>query len=158
MACRCVAERAREHFVEANEIMARCRRRVVRAPRIMGEVYRQMLDDMVARGWSPPRRRIHVNKAYLFGSRCGMRSSDGTVHIIGAGMAGLAAAVRLAGAGRAVAVHEATQHAGGRCRSYYDHATGMLIDNGTHLLLSGNHAALAYVETVGSARRPQRSG
>jgi hypothetical protein len=31
----------------------------------MGEVYNQILADMVARGWSPPRRRIHVNKAYL---------------------------------------------------------------------------------------------
>ncbi len=80
-----------------------------------------------------------------------MRSSDGTVHIIGAGMAGLAAAVRLAGSGRAIAVHEAALLPGGRCRSYYDHATGMLIDNGTHILMSANHAALAYAETVGSA-------
>jgi phytoene synthase len=65
VACRYVAERARAHYLEANAIMARCRRRVVRAPRIMGEVYNQILADMVARGWSPPRRRIHVNKAYL---------------------------------------------------------------------------------------------
>jgi phytoene synthase len=65
IACRYVAERARAHFVEANAIMARCRRRAVRAPRIMGEVYNQILADMVARGWLPPRRRIHVNKAYL---------------------------------------------------------------------------------------------
>jgi squalene-associated FAD-dependent desaturase len=80
-----------------------------------------------------------------------MRSSDGTVHIIGAGMAGLAAAVRLAGSGRTVAVHEAALLPGGRCRSYYDHATEMLIDNGTHILMSANHAALAYAETIGSA-------
>ncbi|HTQ84100.1 MAG TPA: presqualene diphosphate synthase HpnD [Pseudolabrys sp.] len=64
-ACRFVAERARGHFVEANAIMSRCRRRVVRAPRIMGEVYSRMLADMVAHGWLPPRRRIHVNKSYL---------------------------------------------------------------------------------------------
>ena len=77
-----------------------------------------------------------------------MPSSDGTVHIIGAGLAGMAAAVRLCGT-RAVIVHEATAVAGGRCRSYRDPVTGMLIDNGTHLLLSGNHAALAYARTVG---------
>jgi hydroxysqualene dehydroxylase len=77
-------------------------------------------------------------------------SDDGTVHIIGAGLAGLAAAVRLAGSGRAVAIHEATTQAGGRCRSYHDQATGMAIDNGVHLLLSGNHAVLSYVETIGS--------
>lgn len=80
-----------------------------------------------------------------------MHSSDtGTVHIIGAGLAGLAAGVRLAGAGRAVTIHEATMQAGGRCRSYYDQATSMVIDNGTHLLLSGNHAVLSYAETIGS--------
>lgn len=72
------------------------------------------------------------------------------IHIIGAGLAGLAAALRLAGVGRSITIHEATAQAGGRCRSYQDQATGMLIDNGTHLLLSGNHAALSYAKTVGS--------
>ncbi len=78
-------------------------------------------------------------------------SEDGTVHIIGAGLAGLSAAVRLCGSRRAVVVHEATAHAGGRCRSYFDQATDMVIDNGAHLLLSGNHAALSFVETIGSS-------
>jgi squalene-associated FAD-dependent desaturase len=80
-----------------------------------------------------------------------MRSSDaGMIHIIGAGLAGLAAALRLTGAGRSITIHEATAQAGGRCRSYQDQATGMLIDNGTHLLLSGNHAALTYAKMIGS--------
>ncbi len=85
-----------------------------------------------------------------------MRSSEsrsvegGTVHIIGAGLAGLAAAVRLVPSGRAIVVHEATAQAGGRCRSYYDHVTGMEIDNGSHLLLSGNHAARGYLRTIGA--------
>ncbi len=76
--------------------------------------------------------------------------STGTVHIVGAGLAGLSAAVRLAQRGRHVLVHEALDHAGGRCRSYYDHATGLTIDNGNHLLLSGNHAARAYLRATGS--------
>jgi hydroxysqualene dehydroxylase len=80
-----------------------------------------------------------------------MRSSDnGKVHIVGAGLAGLAAGVRLVAAGRAVTIHEATKQAGGRCRSYFDQGTGMLIDNGTHLLLSGNHAVLSYADAIGS--------
>jgi len=76
-----------------------------------------------------------------------------TVHIIGAGLAGLSAAVRLAAAGHHVVVHEATGFAGGRCRSYHDAAVGMTIDNGNHLLLSGNHAALEFLRTIGSAHR-----
>ncbi len=81
-----------------------------------------------------------------------MRSFDaGTVHIIGAGLAGLAAAVRLADSGRRIIVHEATNQPGGRCRSYYDQQTGMVIDNGTHLVLSGNRAVLDYARTTGGA-------
>ena len=74
----------------------------------------------------------------------------GTVHIVGAGISGLAAAVRLANANFKVHVHEATQQAGGRCRSYFDAATSLTIDNGNHLLLSGNHHAVAYARSIGS--------
>ena len=73
-----------------------------------------------------------------------------TAHIIGAGISGLSAAVRLANAGFKVAVHEATQQAGGRCRSYFDAATNLTIDNGNHLLLSGNRHALAYARSIGT--------
>jgi len=72
------------------------------------------------------------------------------VHVIGAGISGLSAAVRLANAGWQVHVHEATQQAGGRCRSYFDAATGLVIDNGNHLLLSGNRHALAYARSIGT--------
>jgi squalene-associated FAD-dependent desaturase len=73
-----------------------------------------------------------------------------TVHIVGAGLAGLAAAVRLAGQGVAVVLHEAANQAGGRCRSYHDPALDMTIDNGNHLVLSGNRATLDFVATVGA--------
>ena len=73
-----------------------------------------------------------------------------TVHIIGAGISGLSAAVRLADANIKVHVHEATQQAGGRCRSYFDATTGLTIDNGNHLLLSGNRHALAYARSIGT--------
>jgi squalene-associated FAD-dependent desaturase len=78
---------------------------------------------------------------------------SGTTHIIGAGLAGLSAAVRLTWQGRKVVVHEATAFAGGRCRSYYDASVGMTIDNGNHLLLSGNHAALGYLRDIGAEPR-----
>ena len=71
-------------------------------------------------------------------------------HIIGAGVSGLSAGVRLANEGFEVHVHEATQQAGGRCRSYYDGATDMVIDNGNHLLLSGNLHARSYALSIGS--------
>ncbi|MGH6834205.1 MAG: hydroxysqualene dehydroxylase HpnE [Methylocella sp.] len=72
------------------------------------------------------------------------------VHVVGAGLAGLAAAVRLAGGPHEIVLHEAARQAGGRCRSYYDSALGLAIDNGNHLLLSGNHDARNYVAAIGS--------
>jgi len=74
-----------------------------------------------------------------------------TVHIIGAGLAGLAAAVKLARTPVKIAVHEATAYPGGRCRSFFDRTIGMTIDNGNHLVLSGNHAVQEFAEAVGNA-------
>ena len=76
--------------------------------------------------------------------------SGGAVHVIGAGIAGLSAAVRLVDVGRKVIVHEAASFAGGRCRSYLDPTLGVVIDNGNHLLLSGNHEALDYLDRIGA--------
>jgi squalene-associated FAD-dependent desaturase len=73
-----------------------------------------------------------------------------TVHVVGAGIAGLATCVRLAQRGASIFLHEAAPHAGGRCRSYHDPVLDMVIDNGNHLLLSGNHAALEYLTAVGA--------
>src|SRR6516162_1301983 len=73
-----------------------------------------------------------------------------TTHVIGAGLAGLSAAMRLAESGRPVALYEAAGQAGGRCRSYYDAGFGAVIDNGNHLLLSGNDAAMSYLKLAGS--------
>jgi squalene-associated FAD-dependent desaturase len=78
------------------------------------------------------------------------RNVQRNVHVIGAGISGLSAAVRLANAGYKVHVHEATQQAGGRCRSYFDAATNLTIDNGNHLLLSGNRHARAYARSIGT--------
>jgi squalene-associated FAD-dependent desaturase len=75
-----------------------------------------------------------------------------TVHIIGGGLAGLSAAVDLAGRGVATVVHEATEQAGGRCRSYDDAQSGMRIDNGTHILLSGNTAALGFLDRISATK------
>src|SRR6266852_5115941 len=75
------------------------------------------------------------------------------IHVVGAGLAGLAAALRLGDAGAHVVVHEAAGQAGGRCRSYVDSALGIKIDNGNHLVLSGNFSTLAYLARIGASDR-----
>jgi squalene-associated FAD-dependent desaturase len=74
-----------------------------------------------------------------------------TVYIIGAGLAGLSAAVRLADAGHDVEILEASAQAGGRCRSYVDPVLEMTLDNGNHLVLSGNRDTFDYLRRIGSA-------
>jgi presqualene diphosphate synthase len=64
-ACAPVVARARGHFIEADAIMTRNPRRTVRAPRIMAEAYKLILGSLVARGWSHPRRPIHLPKSRL---------------------------------------------------------------------------------------------
>jgi hypothetical protein len=76
------------------------------------------------------------------------------VHVVGAGLAGLACAVRLSEApGLRVTLHEASPKAGGRCRSYHDARLDRRIDNGNHLILSGNGAVLDYARRIGGAGR-----
>jgi len=74
------------------------------------------------------------------------------VYVIGGGLAGLAAAIDLADAGVKVTLFEAGPACGGRCRSYFDRELGMRIDNGNHLLLSGNHAAFGFLAKLGTGK------
>lgn len=73
----------------------------------------------------------------------------GRAFVIGAGVAGLSAATLLADAGAQVTLYEAAGQAGGRCRSYYDPALDQVIDNGNHLVLSGNQAVTRYLRRIG---------
>lgn len=72
------------------------------------------------------------------------------VHIIGAGLSGLAAAVRLVERGVPVTIYDSAGQAGGRCRSFYDKHLERDIDNGNHLIMSGNKSALTYLERIGA--------
>lgn len=64
-ACAQLVEAARNHFDRADEIMSSAPRRAVRAPRIMGAVYRLMLEHMTMRGFLPPRRTIRLARPRL---------------------------------------------------------------------------------------------
>jgi squalene synthase HpnD len=64
-ACAPLVSRAHVHFTEADSIMARHPRRMVRAPRIMREAYQMLLTGLVTRGFTPPRRRVRLSKPRL---------------------------------------------------------------------------------------------
>ena len=73
------------------------------------------------------------------------------IAVVGAGYAGLAAAVALAREGRSVTIFEANRTAGGRARRV--EYRGALLDNGQHLLLGAYHETLAILREVGVSER-----
>ena len=70
--------------------------------------------------------------------------------IAGGGLAGLSAAVSLREAGVPVTLSDSAAQFGGRCRSYHDPILGSTIDNGNHLVLSGNLAVARFLATIGA--------
>ena len=76
-----------------------------------------------------------------------------TIHVIGAGVSGLACATRAVMSGVDVAVYEAAGHAGGRARSFHDESLGCMIDNGNHLLLGANEATQTYLADIDAQDR-----
>lgn len=76
-----------------------------------------------------------------------MTAAAGRVAVIGAGYAGLAAAVELTAAGRQVDVFEASRTLGGRARSIEAH--GLTLDNGAHILVGAYRETLRLMRVVG---------
>jgi squalene-associated FAD-dependent desaturase len=75
------------------------------------------------------------------------------VVIIGAGIAGLTAAVNLADRGARVRVLEAKAVLGGRATSFNDPQTGERVDNGQHVLVGCYRETFAFLKKIGTGDR-----
>ncbi len=72
--------------------------------------------------------------------------------VVGAGFAGVSAAVELTKRGWSVALLEARRRPGGRASSFIDDASGETIDNGQHLLMGCYSATRSLLKTLGTER------
>src|SRR5262247_768872 len=70
--------------------------------------------------------------------------------VVGAGFAGLSAAVRLTKHGAKVLVLEARSRLGGRATAFADRETGELVDNGQHVLLGCYTDTLQFLADIGA--------
>jgi squalene-associated FAD-dependent desaturase len=79
--------------------------------------------------------------------------------IIGAGWAGIAAAVHAVRNGMRVVLVEERPYLGGRARSFVDRTTGEVIDNGQHLMMGAYRSTLSTIQQLGTAStyRAQRA-
>lgn len=64
-ACRAVASLAHHHYREADAVLRGRPKGNLRAPRLMGAVYSEILRRMEAEGWQPPRHRVRIPKTQL---------------------------------------------------------------------------------------------
>src|SRR5580765_3336811 len=76
-----------------------------------------------------------------------MKSSYDAV-VIGAGFAGLSAAVRMTKNGARVLVLEARSRLGGRATAFPDRETGEIVDNGQHVLLGCYTATFEFLREM----------
>jgi phytoene synthase len=65
LACRWVAERAREHYRQADAVLKKRPAGRIRSPRLMREVYDRILERMEAVGWGAPRQRVKIGRGRL---------------------------------------------------------------------------------------------
>jgi squalene synthase HpnD len=65
VACRSLVDQARDHFAAARELMTGEPLHVVRAPRLMAQVYLHLLDRLEQRGWAPLRCPIRLGRTRL---------------------------------------------------------------------------------------------
>ena len=72
------------------------------------------------------------------------------VAVVGAGVAGLAAATALAEAGQRVLVLEARGNLGGRATAFKDRETGELVDNGQHVLFGCYYETFTLLRRIGA--------
>ena len=120
----------------------------------MGAVYRRILAKMEQVGWAPPRKaRAHRRGRASCSSCSATGSSDEVRHRSiswARGFPVFPPRSHLPPEAFPWKSIEAAGAAGGRCRSYYEPALDSVIDNGNHLILSGNRAVHDYLRTIGS--------
>jgi len=64
-ACLPVLNRAREHYEQADFVMASLPKAAVKAPYVMAAGYRSILDSLATRGFAPPRARVRMSRFRL---------------------------------------------------------------------------------------------
>jgi len=151
--------RARHYYAKAHRLMVPSDRPKLIAAEIMREVYEGLLDEIEKRDFDVMRTPVKLSK--FAKARLVLRAKAGEkraparppkpkkVVILGAGYAGLAAAAELTLRGHDVTLVEGRALLGGRAHSFVDTKSGLVLDNGQHVLMGCYRATLDLLDQLG---------
>jgi zeta-carotene desaturase len=145
------AARARDYYEQSAPLEAHLTRSCRAACGAITQIYRGLLDKIIERPGRVLDERVRLNTprkigiALLVASGCARELPQAVTTqsdhpnlkavVIGGGVAGIAAAVRLAQSGARVTLVETSKRLGGRATSFVDPDTGELLDNCQHVLM-----------------------
>lgn len=151
--------RARHYFAKSWRLLSPQDRPQLIAAEIMRGVYSAILDKIEHNGFNVFNEETRLNKPQKIWQivRALIRErrarptppAPKKVVILGAGFAGLSAAVELSLRGHNVTVLESRNMLGGRAHSFVEPKTGSETDNGQHILMGCYHESLRLIDTLG---------
>jgi squalene synthase HpnD len=155
--------RARHYFAKAFRLMVPGERPKLLAAEIMREVYEELLNAIERRDFdvmTVPVELSRFKKARLiFRAKAREKRAPARppkpkkVVVLGAGYAGLAAATELILRGHDVTLIEGRALLGGRAHSFVDARSGLVLDNGQHILMGCYHETLGLLRRLGVTDR-----
>lgn len=155
--------RARHYFAKAHRLMVPSDRPKLLAAEIMREVYERILNEIERQNFdvmTVPVKLSRFAKAKLIlqAKRREKKAparppAPKNVVVLGAGYAGLAAANELVLRGHNVTLVEGRALLGGRAHSFVDTKSGLVLDNGQHILMGCYHDTLRLLKELGVTDR-----
>jgi len=151
--------RARHYFAKAHRLMVLSDRPKLLAAEIMREVYEELLNEIERRHFnvmtSPVSLGRFTKARLIFRAKAREKRAPSRppapkkVVVLGAGYAGLAAATELILRGHDVTLVEGRALLGGRAHSFIDTKSGLVLDNGQHILMGCYHETLGLLRQLG---------
>jgi squalene synthase HpnD len=152
--------RARHYYAKAHRLMVPGDRPKLLAAEIMREVYEELLNEIERRNFdvmSAPVKLGRFKKYLYLPTRAKWRErraparplAPKKVVVLGAGYAGLTAAAELILRGHDVTLIEGRALLGGRAHSFIEAKSGLMLDNGQHILMGCYHETLRLLRKMG---------
>lgn len=150
--------RATHFFAKARRLLPEEDREKLKAAFVMEAFYRDILDKIRARGFRLTRQRVRLSKGRKFAlllrsmwqgrKPAPVCEPPRRVAVLGAGVAGMSAAIRLGSEGFTPDLYEARPQLGGRAHSFTDASSGIVLDNAQHIVMGCYKAFIGFASRL----------